>query len=55
MSVATDDDLAPSENGSHVTRPTTPPTKAEAFEDFKKQRGSEINKVFIDNKGVYFF
>ena len=50
MSLATDEELAPSEIGSHVTRPVTPPTKTEAFEDFKKQRGCEINKVFLDNK-----
>ena len=51
VSLATDEELAPSEIGSHVARPTTPPPKNEAFEDFKKQRGSEINKVFLDNKG----
>lgn len=52
MSLATDEELAPSEIGSHVMRPITPPPKKEAFEDFKKQRGSEINKVFLENKGI---
>lgn len=56
MSLATDEELAPSEIGSHMTRPITPPPKSDAFEDFKKQRGSEINKVFLDNKGnISFF
>ena len=49
-----DEEGAPSEVGSHVTshvtRPDTPPSKAEVFEEFKRQRGSEINKVFLDNK-----
>ena len=52
VSLATDEELAPSEIGSHVMRPITPPPKNEAFEDFKKQRGSEINKVFLENKGI---
>lgn len=32
-------------------RPTTPPTKAEAFQDFKQERGSEINRILHENKG----
>jgi kinesin family protein 6/9 len=43
-----DEELAPSE----IERPSTPPLKEEAFEDFKKQRGSEINRVFLENKAT---
>lgn len=32
-------------------RPQTPPTRSEAFEDFKKGRGCEINKILLTNKG----
>lgn len=31
-------------------RPSTPPPRSEAFEDFKKGRGSEINKILLTNK-----
>ena len=32
-------------------RPSTPPPKDEAFEQFKRERGSEINKILLLNKG----
>lgn len=32
-------------------RPSSPPTRAEAFEEFKKSRGKEINIIFLQNKG----
>ncbi|CAI8011345.1 Kinesin-like protein KIF9 [Geodia barretti] len=50
-SLAADEEGAPSEIGGQSTRPSTPPPKEEAFEEFKRQRGSEINQVFLDNKG----
>ncbi|XP_058534884.1 kinesin-like protein KIF9 [Ochotona princeps] len=33
-------------------RPSTPPSKAVAFEDFKKERGSVINRIFKENKAI---
>ncbi|XP_068838436.1 kinesin-like protein KIF9 isoform X4 [Capricornis sumatraensis] len=33
-------------------RPSTPPTKPVAFEDFKNERGSEINRIFKENKSI---
>lgn len=29
---------------------SSPPTKADAFEEFKRERGSEINRIFVENK-----
>uniref|UniRef100_A0A287BR34 Kinesin-like protein n=2 Tax=Sus scrofa TaxID=9823 RepID=A0A287BR34_PIG len=33
-------------------RPGTPPCKSVAFEDFKNERGSEINRIFKENKSI---
>ncbi|XP_066207995.1 kinesin-like protein KIF9 isoform X2 [Saccopteryx leptura] len=33
-------------------RPSTPPPKPVAFEDFKNERGSEINRIFKENKAI---
>ncbi|XP_053117082.1 kinesin-like protein KIF9 isoform X2 [Hemicordylus capensis] len=41
---------APKEDS--VTRPSSPPPKATAFEDFKNERGSEINRIFKENKAI---
>ena len=41
-----------SEASSHVARPSTPPSRREAFEQFKRGRGSEINKILVSNKSV---
>ncbi|CAL1534907.1 unnamed protein product [Lymnaea stagnalis] len=30
----------------------TPPSRTSAFEDFKMDRGSEINRILIENKGI---
>lgn len=35
-----------------VFRPSTPPPKPVAFEDFKNERGSEINRIFKENKSI---
>uniref|UniRef100_A0A667G0T3 Kinesin-like protein n=1 Tax=Lynx canadensis TaxID=61383 RepID=A0A667G0T3_LYNCA len=35
-----------------VLRPSTPPPKPVAFEDFKNERGSEINRIFKENKSI---
>lgn len=35
-----------------VPRPSTPPSKPVAFEDFKNERGSEINRIFKENKSI---
>ena len=40
--------------GRGEPRPPTPPPKAEAFEQFKRERGSEINKILLNNKGQLF-
>ncbi|XP_068415595.1 kinesin-like protein KIF9 isoform X2 [Eschrichtius robustus] len=37
---------------SHPPRPSTPPAKPVAFEDFKNERGSEINRIFKENKSI---
>ncbi len=34
------------------TRPSTPPTKTVAFEDFKAERGAEINRIWNENKDI---
>uniref|UniRef100_A0A803TK80 Kinesin-like protein n=1 Tax=Anolis carolinensis TaxID=28377 RepID=A0A803TK80_ANOCA len=34
------------------TRPSSPPARPAAFEDFKNERGSEINRIFKENKGI---
>ena len=39
------------EGGRGDPRPSTPPPKEEAFEQFKRERGSEINKILLSNKG----
>jgi len=33
-------------------RPSTPPSRTTAFEEFKAEKGSEINRVLIENKEV---
>ncbi|XP_075403360.1 kinesin-like protein KIF9 isoform X2 [Tenrec ecaudatus] len=37
---------------SRLTRPSTPPSKPIAFEEFKSERGSEINRIFKENKSI---
>ena len=32
-------------------RPPTPPPRHEAYEQFKRSRGKELNKIFLTNKG----
>ncbi len=41
-------DVGPSEPS---TRPCTPPPREEAFEQFKHERGREINMILLQNKG----
>ena len=31
---------------------STPPTRPVAFEDFKQTRGSNLNKIFLENKEI---
>ena len=38
-------------NKSTLTRPSSPPPRAEAFETFKNGRGKELHAVFLQNKG----
>ncbi|XP_029399154.1 kinesin-like protein KIF9 isoform X5 [Mus pahari] len=33
-------------------RPSTPPSRTVAFEEFKNERGSEINRIFKENKSI---
>ncbi|CAH1251043.1 KIF9 [Branchiostoma lanceolatum] len=35
-----------------ATRPTTPPPRTEAFEEFKKEKGSEIYRILSENKEI---
>ncbi|XP_037705587.1 kinesin-like protein KIF9 isoform X3 [Choloepus didactylus] len=35
-----------------LPRPSTPPPKPVAFEEFKNERGSEINRIFKENKSI---
>ncbi|GAB1294729.1 Kinesin-like protein KIF9 [Apodemus speciosus] len=37
---------------SRAPRPSTPPSKPVAFEEFKNERGSEINRIFKENKSI---
>uniref|UniRef100_A0A8I6A9A1 Kinesin-like protein n=1 Tax=Rattus norvegicus TaxID=10116 RepID=A0A8I6A9A1_RAT len=37
---------------SRALRPSTPPSKPVAFEEFKNERGSEINRIFKENKSI---
>lgn len=46
------DSPAPSETSEK--RLPTPPPKDDAFEEFKKERGSEINRILNENKGKHF-
>ena len=39
------------DGGSPGTQPSTIPSRSEAYEQFKKSRGKELNKVFLKNKG----
>ncbi|XP_062978516.1 kinesin-like protein KIF9 [Elgaria multicarinata webbii] len=34
------------------TRPSSPPARGTAFEEFKNERGSEINRIFKENKTI---
>lgn len=40
---------------SPTQRMATPPPKSEAFEEFKQERGSEINRILNQNKGKGYF
>ncbi|XP_054847669.1 kinesin-like protein KIF9 [Eublepharis macularius] len=35
-----------------AAQPSCPPTRIAAFEDFKSERGSEINRIFKENKAI---
>ncbi|XP_029444113.1 kinesin-like protein KIF9 isoform X3 [Rhinatrema bivittatum] len=35
-----------------ISRPGTPPTREVAFEEFKNERGSEINRIFKEDKAI---
>lgn len=37
--------------GKDSQRADTPPLRTVAFEEFKKERGSEINRILNENKG----
>ena len=43
--------VEPISTGGSKPRPSTPPPKDEAFEQFKRERGCEINKILLINKG----
>lgn len=33
-------------------RPSTPPNRTKAFEEFKQEKGSEINRILVENKEI---
>ncbi|XP_041374463.1 kinesin-like protein KIF9 [Gigantopelta aegis] len=35
-----------------LQRPSTPPSRTSAFEEFKQEKGSEINRILIENKEI---
>nr|XP_044992319.1 kinesin-like protein KIF9 isoform X2 [Jaculus jaculus] len=41
-----------SDSPKEEARPSTPPPKPLAFEEFKNERGSEINRIFKENKSI---
>ena len=43
--------VEPVSSGGDKPCPSTPPPKDEAFEQFKRERGCEINKILLVNKG----
>uniref|UniRef100_W5MVQ4 Kinesin-like protein n=1 Tax=Lepisosteus oculatus TaxID=7918 RepID=W5MVQ4_LEPOC len=43
--------LHPADKERH-SRPDSPPPRAEAFEEFKSERGSEINRILKENKEI---
>lgn len=42
------------DDDSKGLQPSSPPSRFEAFELFKKGRGKELNKVFLQNKGKVY-
>ncbi|CAF1169384.1 unnamed protein product, partial [Didymodactylos carnosus] len=45
--------VSPPETGAkEQTRPSTPPTRSAAFEEFKQTRGSNLNKIYQENKDI---
>ena len=34
---------------------STPPSRTKAFEEFKQEKGSEINRILVENKGNYMY
>lgn len=44
--------LFPGPFSDSASRPSTPPSKAMAFEEFKKEQGSMINCIFKENKAI---
>ena len=37
----------------HVLVFSTPPPRGDAFDEFKKEKGSEINRILTENKGRF--
>ncbi|XP_039269912.2 kinesin-like protein KIF9 [Styela clava] len=35
-----------------MSRPSTPPTRAQAFEEFKNEKGQEISRILSENKSI---
>ena len=44
--------LPPTDDKRDSIRPDTPPSREEAFEQFKREKGKEINRVLMENKGT---
>ncbi|XP_071482044.1 kinesin-like protein KIF9 [Diadema antillarum] len=42
----------PTSDGQGQARPNTPPLRTVAFEEFKHEKGSEINRILMENKDI---
>ena len=51
----TGDDKGGAPGSASAERPSTPPPRHIAFEDFKKDEGLQLNKILNENKGQITF
>ncbi|KAK7469844.1 hypothetical protein BaRGS_00036122 [Batillaria attramentaria] len=48
-----DQDIEEMDNeASELTRPSTPPSRASTFDEFKQGRGCEVNRILLENKQI---
>ncbi|XP_071943121.1 kinesin-like protein KIF9 isoform X2 [Antedon mediterranea] len=51
-SSSANDSMHPGSETAPQPRPNTPPPRTVAFEDFKQEKGSEINRILVENKDI---